>query len=107
MKFISIVTGAVKSAALLTVMCTIMSATSRDKINVYTDVNHKVVFFSVRGEDGKVYQLYMFDVDGRMVRQAETRNKQTTVIKGIDKGVYLFEVFSNDTRIGNGQIAVK
>ena len=77
------------------------------KISLYTDVKQKVVFFSVRGEEGKVYLLYLFDIEGRMVKQTETRNKQTSVIKGIDKGVYLFEVFSDDTRIGNGRIAVK
>jgi hypothetical protein len=77
------------------------------RISLYPDANQKVVFFSVKGTDGKVYQLYMFDVDGKLVHQAETRNKQTTVLKGIEKGVYFFEVFSDDMRIGNGQIAVR
>jgi hypothetical protein len=77
------------------------------KITMYPDANQKVVFFSVRGEEGKVYQLYVFDIEGRLVKQAETRNKQTTVIKGIKKGSYFFEVFSDDQRIGNGQIAIR
>jgi hypothetical protein len=83
------------------------SVSKAHRISLYPDANQKVVFFSVRGSEGKVYQLYMFDIEGRLVKQTETRNKQTTVIKGIDKGIYLFEVFSDDTRIGNGRIAVK
>jgi hypothetical protein len=77
------------------------------RISLYPDADQKVVFFSVRGSEGKVYQLYVFDVDGKLVRQAETRNKETIVLKGIDKGVYQFEVMSDDERIGNGQIAVR
>jgi hypothetical protein len=77
------------------------------KIALYPDASQKVLFFNVRGLEGKVYQLYVFDMNGNVIKQAETRNKQTTLIKNIDKGVYLFEVFSNDDRIGNGHIAVR
>lgn len=77
------------------------------RISLYPDANQKVVFFSVRGDEGKVYQLYVFDIEGRLVKQAETRNKQTILVKGIKKGSYFFEVFSDDRRIGNGQIAIR
>lgn len=77
------------------------------RISLYPDANQKVVFFSVRGLEGKVYQLYVFDVDGKLVKQSETRHKQTSVVRGIEKGMYFFEVFSDDTRIGKGSIAVK
>jgi len=116
--------GAVKFAALIIVMflsAISASASSNSdtifiqknsvvrshRISLYPDANQKVVFFSVRGEEGKVYQLYVFDIEGRLVKQAETRNKQTILVKGIKKGSYFFEVFSDDKRIGNGQIAIR
>ena len=77
------------------------------RISLYPDAAQKVVFFSVRGEGGKVYQLYVFNAEGRLVKQTETRNKQIIVVKGIAKGDYFFEVFSDDKRIGNGQIAIR
>jgi hypothetical protein len=77
------------------------------KVALYPDAEQKVLFFHVRGENGKVYQLFVFDMQGKIVKQAEIRNKQTTLIKDIEKGSYLFEVFSNDNRIGEGQIAVR
>jgi len=77
------------------------------RISIYPDANQKVVFFSVRGEEGRVYQLYVFNIEGRLVKQVESRNKQTKVVKGIQKGSYVFEVFSDDKRIGNGQIAIR
>ena len=118
------ISGVVKNTALLTVMCLCTAAASASsandtifiqknnvlrshRINLYPDANQKVVFFSVRGEEGKVYQLFVFDVDGKLVKQAETRSKQTTILKNIQKGAYYFEVFSDDKRIGNGQIAIR
>lgn len=76
------------------------------RITLYPDATQTVVFFSVRGEQGKVYHLYLFNSEGRLVKQTEIRNRQTTFIKDIEKGVYLFDVFCDDDRIGNGQIAV-
>ena len=77
------------------------------RIALYPDAMHKVLFFTVKGEGGKVYQLYVFDIDGRLVKQREIRNKQTTYISEMEEGVYLFDVFCDDERIGRGQIAVR
>jgi hypothetical protein len=71
------------------------------------DADNKVVFFSVKGVSGRVYQLYVFDVDGKLIGQTEIRNKQTTLINNIEKGSYFFDVFTDDMRIGHGQIAVR
>ena len=76
------------------------------KIALYTDESQTVVFFKVKGSHGSVYHLYVFDLEGRLIKQTETRNKQTTLIKNMEKGIYLFEVFNDDDKIGNGQIAI-
>ena len=77
------------------------------KIKLYPNANHQVLFFSASGEAGKVFQLFLFDIDGKLVKQVNIRNKQTTVLNRIEKGNYLFEVFSDDERIENGQVIVK
>jgi hypothetical protein len=79
----------------------------KNKIRLYPNANHQVLFFSASGEEGKVYQLFLFDLDGKLVKQVNIRNRQTTVLNRIEKGNYLFEVFSNDERIENGQVIVK
>lgn len=83
------------------------SSNRSHRFSLYPDAAQKVLFFNVRGHSGKVYQLYVFDMEGKVVKQAEIRSKQTTLIKNMEKGTYLFEVFSDDDRIGNGQIAVR
>lgn len=81
------------------------------KIRLYPNATHEVLFFSASGSasqaDGKVYQLYLFDLDGNLVKQANIRNKQTTVLNNIEKGRYMFEVFSDDERIETGHLFVR
>ena len=81
--------------------------TRKYKIRLYPNANQEVLFFSASGEQGKIYQLFLFDMDGTLVKQANIKNKQTTVINNIEKGIYLFEVFSDDVRIENGKVTVR
>lgn len=79
----------------------------RIKAKLYPDANHEALFFSVRGNNEKVYQLFLFDMAGKLVKQANIRNKQITVVDNFEKGNYLFEIFSNDERIENGQVIIR
>lgn len=81
------------------------------KVKLQPNASHQVLFFSASGpanqSDGKVYQLYLFDVEGNLIKQANIRNKETTVLNNIEKGSYVFEIFSDDERIENGQVIVR
>ena len=77
------------------------------KVKLYPNASQQVLFFSASGDQEKIYQLFLFNMDGILVKQANIKNKQTTVINNIDKGIYLFEVFSDDERIENGKVTVR
>src|SRR6185437_7028204 len=74
----------------------------KHKIKLYPDARQQVLFFSANGEEGKVYQLFLFDMDGRLVSQTRIRSRETTVLTNISEGNFLFEVFTDDERIENG-----
>lgn len=59
------------------------------------------------GELGKLYQLFIFDMDGKLVRQTQVRNRETALLTAFGKGNYVIEILSNDERIENGSIVVK
>jgi hypothetical protein len=82
-------------------------SSKKHKIRLYPDARQQVLFFSANGEDGRVYQLFLFDMDGRLVAQTSIRNKETTVLSNIAEGNFLFEVFTDDERIENGKLTVK
>jgi hypothetical protein len=82
-------------------------SSKKNKVRLYPDARQQVLFFSAGGEERKVYQLYLFDMDGRLVNQASIRSRETTVLANITEGNYLFEVFTDDERIENGHLAVR
>ena len=77
------------------------------KIRIYPGANQEVLFFNASGEDGKVYQFYLFDLDGTLVKQTQIRNKQTSIITNFNKGCFTFEIFSDDEHIENGTLTIK
>jgi hypothetical protein len=79
----------------------------RHGIRLYPDANHQVLFFGANGIYGRAYQLFIFDIEGKLVKQVNIKIKQTTVLEHIEKGDYSFEVFSDDERIENGQVYVR
>lgn len=76
-------------------------------IKLTPDAKQEVLFFNAAGEEGKWYQLFLFDVEGKLVKRANIKHKQTTIVQNLEKGNYLFEVFSEDERIENGQVIVQ
>ncbi len=77
------------------------------KIRLFPNVTKEVLFFTAEGEEGKVYQLFVFDIEGKLSKQTQVRNRETTLLGRFEKGIYLYEVFSNDDRIENGSITIK
>ena len=79
----------------------------KHKIRLYADASHESLLFTVKGESGRVYQLFLFDYEGHLIKQANIRDRQTTILQKIEKGEYLFEIFSDDERIETGQVFVR
>ncbi|MGV3767356.1 MAG: T9SS type A sorting domain-containing protein [Chitinophagaceae bacterium] len=66
-----------------------------------------IVYFSTTSSRSAQYQLYVFDLDGKLVRQKLVQSNQTTILQQLSKGTYLFEIFKNDERIDSGQLIVR
>jgi len=76
------------------------------RIRLYPDTKQEAMFFSASGPKEKLYQLFLFDLGGRLITQASIAHKQTTLVKMKTKGTYLFEVFSDDEKIESGEVLV-
>jgi hypothetical protein len=98
--------GCADSNIIHTILVNRSQISKKYKIGLYPDARNQVLFFSASGVEKKIYQLYLFDMDGKLVTQASIRNRETTVLTNIPDGNYLFQVFSNDERIEDGQLTV-
>jgi len=76
------------------------------RIRLYADTKQEAMLFSASGRKPKLYQLYLFDLGGKLISQASIAHKQTTLVRMQTKGTYLFEVFTDDERIESGKVLV-
>jgi len=79
----------------------------KHRVRLYTDAGRENLLFTVDGVEGKSYQLFIFDMDSRLISQVNIRNRETIALNNISKGNYLFNVLMNDEQIESGGLVVK
>lgn len=85
----------------------VLKSTRKHRINLYPDANQEVLFFTASGRASHQYQLFLFDLEGKLIRHVSIKENQVTLIKNMEKGNYQFEVFSNDERLESGQVLIR
>ena len=79
----------------------------KHKVRLYTDPGQENILFTVNGIDGKSYQLFVFDMESKLVTQVMIQNHETMSLNNMSKGNYLFEVLINDEKIESGHLTIK
>jgi len=51
--------------------------------------------------------FYMFTVDGRLVKELNIYGSKRVSITPLEKGIYIYDFFSNDERLKNGKIELR
>ena len=73
------------------------------KVEPLEDRNGALVVYSSATEK---LQFFLFDVEGRLVRNVEIVPPKKT-IEGLHKGSYLFSVFKDDEEIEKGTVLIR
>src|SRR5215467_8198347 len=63
----------------------------KHRVRIYNDAGQENILFTVNGIQGKNYQLYIFDMDSKLIAQASVHDHETSVLNNIEKGNYLFQ----------------
>lgn len=62
---------------------------------------------SVQTVNDNNIKFYMFSVEGRLVKELNIKGSGKISITQLEKGIYIYDFFSKDKRIKNGQIALR
>ena len=77
------------------------------ELSVKVDNENKAVKVSVRTPGIRTVQFYMFNIDGKLVKQYEINGSRKFVINQLENGIYLYDFFSSDQRLKTGKIELK
>jgi hypothetical protein len=86
------------------------SSVQEKKINVRIYPNpspNGTIYISSNHNSDKEIQFYVFDLEGTMMHNITLNAKGKKTITGLRKGVYMYDVFSDDESIERGKIIVK
>ena len=80
----------------------------RDIIKIYPNPSSNGTIHIVSNQtDDKQLQFYVFDIEGTLMHNIKLYAKSRKTITGLQKGVYMYDVFSDDESIERGKILVK
>ena len=105
----------VRSAVLIA--CFILSTgfilTSNSNKFLNTDVAVSIVqendgfTVAVKASKNINVRFYMFTVDGRLIKELNIYGSKRISITQLEKGIYIYDFFSNDERLKNGKIELR
>jgi uncharacterized protein YcfL len=61
----------------------------------------------VKNKEARQYEFYLFNSDGRLVNNTRFSGGEQTLITQPANGLYTYELFCKDERIGRGQVLVR
>jgi hypothetical protein len=80
----------------------------RDIIKIYPNPSSNgTIHIASNQTDDKELQFYVFDIEGTLMHNIKLSAKTKKTITGLQRGVYMYDVFSNDESIERGKIIVK
>ena len=79
----------------------------KHKVKLFTAADARTILFSVDGVDGNKYNLFVFDLEGKLVTQSAIKNHEIGILPVLGSGGYLYEVFIKDQRVDAGQLTVR
>ena len=62
---------------------------------------------SVKTTSDNKIQFFMFNVEGKLIKELNIKGSKKINITELEKGIYMYDFFSNDERLKSGKIELK
>ena len=82
-------------------------AVAKIGINFQQDIVKNELNVTVQAPTETSLQLFIFTLDGKLVKEVVVTTLSITTIRNLEKGYYMYECFNKDTRMKNGTLLIK
>ena len=93
------------------------SIASRKPLPSYTSTRVAVTFennieknelkIKIKSRTGTAMKLFIFTPDGILINGVAVAANEITIVKSLEKGLYLYECFDKDERMKSGRLLIK
>lgn len=78
-----------------------------EAVSIKVEQQDQNITVSVKAAKKNKTQFYMFNIEGRLIKDLNIYGTKTVSITQVEKGFYTYEFFNEDERIKSGEIELK
>ncbi len=84
-------------------------STSRNNssVRIYPDIVKRVMHVVAKDNDGEGIDFFVFDLEGKIVKHYKMRSGDHEKLEDLERGKYVFSVFSGDQETATGNIDIR
>ena len=83
------------------------SSRNNSSIKIYPDVVKRDMHVVAKDNDGKEIDFFVFDIDGSLVQHYKMKGKDHNKMSGLNRGTYVYRVFSGDEETAAGKFEIR
>ena len=85
----------------------VTTSRNNSSVKIYPDPLKRVMHVSAKENDGKEIDFFVFALDGTLMKHYKMASGDREKITGLERGKYIYNVFSGDEETAAGQFEIR
>jgi hypothetical protein len=85
----------------------VSSSRNNSSVRIYPDILKRVMHVVAKENDGVDIDFFVFDLEGTIVKHYKMKSGEHQKIADLERGKYVFSVFSGDEETANGNFDIR
>ena len=85
----------------------VSSSRNNSSVKIYPDILKRVMHVVAKDNDGTGVDFFVFDLEGAIVKHYKMKSGEHQKISDLQRGRYVFSVFSGDEETATGNIDIR
>jgi hypothetical protein len=83
------------------------SSHNNPSVKIYPDALKRVMHVVAKENDGKLIEFFVFDLQGTLIQNYKMKARDHMRIEGLQRGSYVYRVFSGDEETAAGNFEIR
>ena len=83
------------------------SSRNNSSVRIYPDILKRTMHVVAKDDEGKGIDFFVFDLEGTLVHHYKMKTGDHEKLTGLERGKYVFRVFSGDEETATGELDIR
>jgi hypothetical protein len=83
------------------------SSRNNNSVRIYPDILKRVMHVVAKDDEGKGIDFFVFDLEGTLIQHYKMKTGDHEKLAGLERGKYVFRVFSGDEETATGSFDIR